>query len=67
MILYPHMVSEIKVCTASFNFCQFSHICNLGNCVAHNLTRHARHVNGLSVWMEDVSSHIKSILLTDFG
>ena len=52
---------------ASFNFCHFSHIRKQGNCVAHNFGRHARHVSDLLVRMEDVSPHINSILLADFG
>ena len=52
---------------ASFNFWGFSHIHKQGNCVTHNLARHARHVSGLLVWMEDVPPHINSILLVDFG
>ena len=32
----------------------FQHVGRVGNTVAHNLARHARHVTGFSIWMEDV-------------
>ena len=45
----------------------FFHIHRLGNFVAHNLAKHARHVAGLQVWMEDVPPHLYFVLLTDHG
>ena len=35
---------------------KFQHVGREGNSVAHNLARHARHVTGFSIWMEDVPS-----------
>ena len=35
---------------------KFQHVGREGNSVAHNLARHARHVIGFSIWMEDVPS-----------
>ena len=40
-----------------FHCISFSHVCKDGNCVAHNLARHARYVTGFLVWMEDVPSY----------
>ena len=37
-----------------------------GNAVAHNLARHARHVTGFSVWMEDVPIHTLVAYQADF-
>ena len=41
-----------------FTCISFQHVGRVGNNVAHNLARHAHHVTGFSVWMEDVSLHI---------
>ena len=64
---YGHLIAEAKLLTVSFySFC-VSHIHKQGNSVARNLTRHARHVSGLMVWIEDVPPHINSILLAVYG
>jgi len=44
-----------------------SHACREGNYVAHNLIKHAIHVIGLLVWMEDVPLHISILIQTDFA
>ena len=44
----------------------FSHTRRLGNSVTHNLAKHARHVKGLEMWMEDVSSHLLYVLSIDY-
>ena len=36
------------------------------NKIFHNLTKHVRHVKGLSVWMKDVTPHLNSILFVDY-
>ncbi|KAK9991443.1 hypothetical protein SO802_026428 [Lithocarpus litseifolius] len=41
-----------------FQCISFLHVHREENNVAHNLARHACHVTGFSVWMEDVPSHI---------
>ena len=35
---------------------KFQHVGREGNSIAHNLARHARHITGFSIWMEDVPS-----------
>ena len=52
---FGHILAATKT-TIDFNCILFSHICKLGNSVAHNLAKHARHVAGLKVWMEDACS-----------
>lgn len=46
-------------------FLFFSHIRRLGNSVVHNLAKHTRHFSGLSVWMEDVLSHLSNVIAVD--
>ena len=46
---YGHLIAEAKLSTVSFySFC-VSYIHRQGNFVAHDLTRHARHVSSLMV------------------
>ncbi|KAL0002250.1 hypothetical protein SO802_016031 [Lithocarpus litseifolius] len=63
---FGHILDAAKNST-DVNCISFSHIRRLGNAVAHNLAKHARHVAGLKVWMEDVPPHLYSVLLTDHG
>ena len=48
---------DVKCFAILFHCIRFSHVRREGNSVAHNLVRHARHVTGFQVWMEDVPSH----------
>ena len=52
------LIQDIKNYANLFQCISFLHIRREGNNVAHNLARHAHHVTGSSVWMEDVSLHI---------
>ena len=63
---FGHILAAAKTSTDA-SCISFSHIRRLGNSIAHNLAKHARHVAGLKVWMEDVLPHLYSILLTDHG
>ena len=47
------------------NYNSFIH--RIGNAVAHNLAKHARHVIGFKVWMKDVLPPLHSILLANYG
>ena len=47
-------ILEVAKSTTDVNRVSFTHVRRLGNAVAHNLAKHARHVAGLQVWMEDV-------------
>ena len=63
---FGHILVAAKTST-DVSCISFFYIRRLGNSVAHNLTKHARHVAGLKVWMEDVPPHLYSVLLTDHG
>ncbi|KAL0004760.1 hypothetical protein SO802_012321 [Lithocarpus litseifolius] len=51
------LIQDIKAYAEFFQCISFSHIRREGNIVAHNLARHACHVTGFPVWMEDVPYH----------
>ena len=63
---FGHILTVAKT-TVDVNCVLFTHIRRLGNAVAHNFAKHARHVVGLQVWIEDVPPHLYSVLLTDHG
>ena len=64
---FDHILSSAKSTLNAYNCISFSHVCRLGNKVAHNLAKHARHVRDLLVWMKDVPSHLNSIFFIDFS
>ena len=63
---FGHILASAKTLT-DVNCITFSHTRRIGNAVAHNLAKHARHVLGFKVWMEDVPSHLHSVLCADYG
>ena len=65
--LFGHILAVAKATTETSCCISFSHIRRLGSFVAHNLAKHARHVRGFSVWMEDVPPHLQAILSVDNG
>ena len=64
--LFGHILASAKTIT-DVNYVSFSQTSRIGNAVAYNLAKHARHVTGFKVWMEDVPSHLYSVLLADYG
>ena len=55
----------MKVSANNFVRLLYSHIKRNGNSVAHSLVKHVLHILDFQVWMEDVPSHIVSILQLD--
>ena len=43
------LIQDVKNIANYFHCISFSHVHRDGNCVAHNLAKHARHVTGFSV------------------
>ena len=62
---FGHILEVAKI-TTDVNPVSYTHVHRLGNVVAHNLAKHAWHVAGLQVWMEDVPPHLCSLCGT-FG
>ena len=63
---FGHILASAKSLT-DVNCITFSHTRRIGNAIAHNLAKHARHVIGFKVWMEDVPSHLHSVLCVNYG
>ena len=63
---FDHILASAKYLTDTSRI-SCSHVRRIGNFVAHNLAKHARHVSGYKVWMEDVPPHLFSVLLADSG
>ena len=63
---FGHILASAKTLT-DVNCITFSHTRRIGNAVAHNLAKHARHVIGFKVWMEDVPPHLHYVLFADYG
>ena len=64
---YGHILGSAKSMLVASNCVSFSHVRRSGNSVAHNLSKHARHVRGFSVWTENVPPHLNSVFLADHG
>jgi len=63
---FGHILTAAKNLTNTTRI-SFSHVHRVGNFVAHNLAKHARHANGYLVGMEDVPPHLHSVLLVNSG
>lgn len=61
---YGHILSSAKATLGANSCVSFSHVRRSGNNVLHNLTKHIKHVRGLSAWTEDVSPHLMSSFST---
>ena len=67
LMTYGHLLESAKSTLTTSNCIAFTHIRRIGNRVAHNLAKHARHVRGLSVWVEDIPPHLYDVLFVDPG
>ena len=61
-ILFSHLLDEAKEIAERLEEVEFNHVQRQANKVAHNIARHARHVNEFLVWIEDVPPHLFSII-----
>ena len=66
MASFGLLVRDAQSLAGLFNCIRFLHVGRDGNAVAQNLARHARHVIGFSVWMEDVPIHTLVAYQADF-
>ena len=60
-------IQDIRLYVEHFHGINFSHVCRNGNSLTHNLTRHAYHVTGSLVWIEDVLPQVSPFYLTDLA
>ena len=63
---FGYILASVETLT-DVNCIIFSHTYRIVNAIAHNLAKHARHIIGFKVWMEDVPPHFHSVLFTDYG
>ena len=63
---FGYLICSIKQSLGIFSCISFSHTCRTGYSLAHTLTQYARHIDALTVWMEDVPPHLHHIIVTDF-
>ena len=64
---YGHLLEFAKSTLVTSKCIAFSHIRRSGNRVAQNLAKHARHVRGLLVWVEDMPPDLYNVLYADTG
>ena len=64
---FGHLLESTKSTLVTSKCIAFSYVRRTGNKVAHNLAKHARHVRGLSVWVEDIPPHLYDVLFADLG
>lgn len=62
---YGHIVEDIRILAADFNFIQFSHVKRNCNVVADALAKKAKDSLSLVVWLEQVLEDIAPLLLFD--
>ena len=60
---FSHLITDVKILINSFNGVSFSHIRIWDNFITHNLTKHAKHINNLLVWIDDIPLHLNAIIL----
>ena len=64
---FVHLIEYAKSYADTFSSISFFHSCRQYNSVTSNLIRHAKHVSNLSVYMEDIPSHLNDVILADYG
>ena len=64
---FGYLISSIKHSLEIFSCISFSQTRRIGNPLTHNLAQYVRHIDALTVWMENVSLQLHHVLLTDFG
>ncbi|XP_030925006.1 uncharacterized protein LOC115952053 [Quercus lobata] len=62
---YGHLLESAKSTLTTNKCIAFTHVRRMGNRVAHNLAKYARHVRGLSMWVEDILPHLYNVLFAD--
>ena len=64
---FGHLISSIKHYLVSCNCVSFFHIRRSGNSVAQFLAKHAKSIDDVFMWMEDVPPQVADVLLADFS
>ena len=64
---FGHLISSIKQSLGIFSCISFSHTHRTGNSLTHNLAQYTRHIDALTVWIENVPPQLHHVLITNFG
>ena len=64
---YGHIIEDIRILAADFDFIQFSHVKRNCNVVADALAKKAKDSLSLAVWLEEVPEDIAPFLLFDIS
>ncbi|XP_023917766.1 uncharacterized protein LOC112029310 [Quercus suber] len=64
---FGHILAAAKDAIETSCCISFSHVRRLGNFIAHNLAKHARHVRGFLVWIEDIPPHLQFVFSADYS
>ena len=67
LAVYGHLLEEVKFLVSGFAAIEFSFVPRQCNTLAHNIARHARHVNEYTVWMEDVPPLLSDVILASMA
>ena len=62
---YVHLLVEAKEVADQMDAVEFQHVPRQANKPTHNIARHVRHASKFTVWMEDVPSHLVSVIQVD--
>ena len=64
---FGHLISSIKQSLEIFSCISFLHTRRTSNSLTHNLAQYTRHIDALTVWIENVPPQLHHVLITNFG
>ena len=65
LALHGHLIFDVLQLANAFSLVNFTHVCQIGNNVAHNLARRAISTPNINVWMDEVPPDILQFVQAD--
>ena len=65
LALHGHLIFDVLQLVNAFSLVNFTHVCRIGNNVAHNLARRAISTPYINVWMDEVPPNILQFVQVD--
>ena len=65
LALHGHLIFDVLQLANAFVHVSFTHICRIGNNVAHSLARRAISTPDINIWMEEVPPNIVQFVQAD--